>query len=472
MYHEARNQPRKGRDIERRRLLKLRDSLLAIGAAAALTVILTWPIALRFGDAGRLDSGDGRYSIWNVAWVAHAITTNPGSLWNANIFDPHPNALAFSEANLFAGVLAAPVWAATGNPYAASNWTILCAFGLAFVTMFALVRRLTGSVAGALAGACWFAFCPFAFSHIPHIQLLMTFGLPLVLIRLHAFVEAPTLARAGWLGAAMALQGLACGYYGIMGGLIAGFGVLWFSRFEGRWREWRYWVLAILAAVLALAIISPFYGPYSEVRASGFGRTLDDARLHSVRWRSYLASPRIFDQWLLPIIGSWREVLFPGLLPVLFTIFAITRWVRRRTVPVLPTQGVRGFYLAFGALGVWASLGPDGGLYTVLHETLPFFSLLRAPARFGLLVTLMCAVVGASSFVWIERRLQGRARTIVVAGVLLAVVVRSSVGVWPSSRRRRCFAPTSGWRSCRAARWRPSRTGTPAPIVTGTPSTW
>lgn len=406
--------------------MKVRTTLLAVGAAIALTVVLTWPIAARFGSAARLDSGDGRFSVWNVAWVAHALTTAPSKLYDANIFSPHEGTLAYSEANIFAGAIAVPVWLLTGNPIAATNWAILCAFVLSFVTTFALMRRLSGSLAAAAAAAIWFAFCPFVFSHIPHIQLLMTFGLPLILLRLHAFVDAPSMRTAIWLGAAMALQGIACGYYGIAGGLIAGLGVAWFAMFDGRWRRWQYWTLGLTAAAIAFALILPFFAPYSDLRDAGFGRSLEDARLHSVRWRSYLASPRLFDAWLLEIIDfRWREVLFPGLLPVAFAVFLAFRRLRT-PAPAAAGRGVIGFYATIGLFGFWVSLGPDGGLYTVLYKLLPFFDMTRAPSRFGLVVTLSFAILGAFGFAAFQRMMRGRTQAIVMAAVLVIIAGRSS----------------------------------------------
>jgi hypothetical protein len=397
-----------------------------VGAAIALTVVLTWPIAGRFGSAGRLDSGDGRYSIWNVAWVAHALTTAPSRLYDANIFAPHAGTLAYSEANIFAGAIAVPVWLLTKNPIAATNWAILCAFVLSFVTTFALVRRLAGNVAAAAAAAIWFAFCPFVFSHIPHIQLLMTFGLPLILLRMHAFVDAPSARTAIWLGAAMALQGIACGYYGIAGGLLAGLGVAWFGLFDGRGRRWQYWALGLAAGAVALALILPFYAPYTDLRDAGFGRSLEDARIHSVRWRSYLASPRFFDTWLLEIIDfQWREVLFPGLLPVVFALFLGVRALARRA-PAGAGRGVLGFYVLVGVFGFWVSRGPDGGLYTLLYKVLPFFDMTRAPSRFGLLVTLAFAVIGGFGVVAFQRLFAGRLRAVAVAALLVIIAGRSS----------------------------------------------
>jgi len=415
---------------------RFREWLIVTGVAVLLTALFTWPLVARFGSAGRVDTGDGRFSIWNVAWVAHALTTSPASMWDANIFHPHPRALSFSEANVFAGALAVPVWRLTGNPHAASNWTIFCSFVLAALVGYALTRRLTGSRMAGAVTAIAFAFCPFVFSHLPHIQLLMTFGLPLVLLAVHVFVDRPALGTAAALGGAMALAGLACGYYGVFGGLIAGFGVLWFAVASGRWRQPRYWLLALAGAGFAAVLIAPFFAPYLEIRDAGFGRSLDDARTYSATWRGFLASARLTDRWMLPLIGQfgqWRDVVFPGFLTIALAAVAIMTTLRpRATSPPPGARTVVGFYVALTMLAAWASLGPAGGLYSLLYETIPLFSLLRAPVRLGVLVTLTLAVLAGFGAAAIQRRTSGRTRLAWMAGLIVAGLASSTVGAIPS----------------------------------------
>jgi hypothetical protein len=406
-----------------------REGLAVLLGAALLTVALTWPIAPRLATAGRIDSGDGRYSIWNVAWVAHALTTDPRILFDANIFHPHPRALAFSESNLVAGLLAVPVWVSTRNAIAASNWATLCAFFLAALSAFALVRHLTRSPTAAAIAATLFAFSPYAFARIPHIQLLMTFGTPLALLALHRFVASPTALRGVCLGLALAVQALACGYYGIFAGLTVAFGFVWFGVALGLWRRPSFWENGVLAAAVAAAIVWPFLSPYLAIQSAGFERSLDDARLFSVRWRSYFASPTIMHQWILPLIGTWRDVLFPGFVAIGLSTAAVVGACRAgaaRTLPVRPH--VVGFYVAIGVLAVWASWGPDAGLYRALYHTLPFFTLLRAPARFGMLVLLAAAVLSGIALADFERRLsKGRWRALMLV-VIAATFARSTVG--------------------------------------------
>ena len=90
--------------------------------ALAAAIVMTWPLAPGLDRLGRTaNSGDARVSVWNVAWVAHALLADPADLFDANIFHPHRNTLAFSEANLVAGVIALPAWWLTRNPDTAHN---------------------------------------------------------------------------------------------------------------------------------------------------------------------------------------------------------------------------------------------------------------------------------------------------------------------------------------------------------------
>src|SRR5437588_7213983 len=109
------------------------ERALVIVTAIALTVLFTYPIAFRLGRVGRIDNGDGQLSIWNVAWVARTLPTDPLHVFDANIFYPLHGTLTYSESNLGAGALAIPVYWATRNPYAAHNSVVLFAFVVAFI---------------------------------------------------------------------------------------------------------------------------------------------------------------------------------------------------------------------------------------------------------------------------------------------------------------------------------------------------
>ena len=78
----------------------------------------------------------------------------------------------------------------------------------------------------AVVAAICFAYCPYVFAHTPHIQLLMTAGLPFSLLALHRLVDRPSARRGFALGITMVAQALFCGYYAIFVALMVGYGVL------------------------------------------------------------------------------------------------------------------------------------------------------------------------------------------------------------------------------------------------------
>jgi hypothetical protein len=411
---------------------RFREWLLVVLAAAVLTAIFTWPLASAPGRYGRTNSGDGQWSLWVVSWVAHALTTSPSRLYHANIFHPHDNALAFSEPNIGAGVLAVPVWLATRNPFAAHNSVLFAAFITSFVAAYALARRLTGHTGAAAFCAIAYAFYPFGFAHFPHIQLLLTGGIPLSLVALHRLVDRPAASRAVALGLALFAQGISCAYHGIAAGLTVGFGVLFFAATRRLWPNPRYWGAVALAAAVALGLVTPFLLPSLNVQQDAdFRRSLEESVRYSADWRSWLVSAAWAHRWALPYLREWKDVLFPGLLPLCLAVAGVAFAFGRHSsaggvaAPAAgdssPRRDTVVFYASLTGLAFWLSFGPKAGLYSALFYTVPIFSFLRAPARFGVLAALGLAVLASFAVAHLARRGSPR-RGAAIAGALCLLV--------------------------------------------------
>ena len=401
------------------------ETLAVAVAALLLTVVMTWPIAPRMGDAARLDSADGMQSVWNIAWVARTIVEDPRGLFDANIYYPHRQTLTYLEPNIFTGLLAVPAYWATRNPLLAHNVVLLLGFVLAFLGAYALVRHLTGHRGAATFSATAFAFCPYMYTHTAHIQLLMTGGLPFALLAMHRFVERPTPGRAAVLGVVVAAEALSCGYYGVFLALILVPGMAYYAAVRGLWRQTTYWLWTALAGALAVGLVLPFLWPVlRHQEATGFVRELAESERWSANWTSYLASAAYLHRWMLPWLGgNWIEALFPGFVSAGLALAGLwLGWGRRRA-------GFRrehvAFYTALGVLACWASFGPDAGLYTVLYRAVPVFSLLHAPARLGLLVVLACAVMGG--FAVAHAAGSGRRGVVIAGGILAATLADLAV---------------------------------------------
>ena len=414
-------------------------------AALVLACLLTYPYALKLDHAGRLDTNDGRWSIWVVSWVAHALTTDPLSVYRANIFYPHDNALAFSEGNLVEGAIAAPVWALTRNPYTTHNVLFIFAFALSTMGGYYLVRYLTGDRRAAAVAGVLFAYCPFVFARQAHIQLLMVGFLPWCMLSFHRLIDRTTPWRAVELGVVLWMTGLACAYYGIFAGGMVGLGSILLAVTRGRWREPRYWIAIGFAAAVCIALTLPLFLPYLELqKETGFARPLEETLRYSANFGAWFASSAWAHRWLVPYLQppymeNFSEVLFPGILAL--TLGLAGAWIGLRKAPAAaataPAAGTEvpafwhaapsarfsrdivWLYVLIGGGAFWTTLGPRAGLYTLLHNTIPVFSFLRAPARTGIVVTL-CLVVLAS--IVLSKWMRGRHANLICGAFLLLAV--------------------------------------------------
>ena len=389
------------------------EAVGVVAAALVLTAIFTYPLVPRIDRLGRVNTDDGRLSIWNVAWVADALITNPRHLYDANIFYPAKRALAFSESNIGAGLIAVPAWGLTGNPYLAHNVVVVVAFILAAAGAYYLVRYLSASREAAAIAAILFAFCPYIFSRTAHIQLLMSGLLPFSMLAFHRLVDRRTTGRAITLGLVLWAQALSCAYYAIFAALMVGLGTLVFAWTRRLWTSARYWGMVALAAAVALGLTTPFFLPYLEVQDAGFGRTLDDARVYSANAGAWLASSAWAHRWWLPAL-DFSETLFPGVVATVLGLGGAWITLRARgeragTAASPLARDVAGFYVAIAVAAFWASFGPDAGLYRWLFEIVPIFSFLRAPARMGLMTDLGLVVLGSAAVVaWLGPRRRPR----------------------------------------------------------------
>jgi hypothetical protein len=410
--------------INRTTLPAVRAAIIALG----LVALMTQPTLTHLTSVGRLDTNDGRYSIWNIAWVAHALLEEPARVLDANIFHPHTGTLAYSEMNLVAGLFGLPWYAATGEPLAALNGSVLVSLWLAFVLMWFLVRRLTGSDGAGLVAATAFTFCPYVSARTAHIQLLMIWVFPLVMLAFHRFVERPAVGRGMALGASLALTALACGYYGLFMGCALGLVSLLAAQ-----RAPRYWIGLGVALLTAAVIVYPVFSAFLEARAAS-GAELrpwqpSDAQVYSANLTAWLASASWAHAWWLPALAAWepwKDVLFPGVL--LLLLAAAGMWA------TIDARSIRRPTLMYGAIvvfAVWASFGPIGGLYLVMHQVVPGMSMLRAPSRLGILAVFGLAVIAGFAVARLERRSRWIPAVLVVL-VVAELGVRTPDWRWPS----------------------------------------
>ncbi len=267
-----------------------------------LTVALTWPQVRHLDSVP--DLGDPLFSIWRIAWVSHQIVRDPLRLFDGNMFHPERLTLTYSDSVIVPALMSAPLFWMGVHPVLSYNLLLLSGFVLSGVTMFLLVRALTGRIGAALIAGTIFAFYPYRYEHYPHLELIMTMWMPLSLWALHRTMAAGRLRDGLATGLAFALQMLSSLYYGLFlaAYLVPLGGALWLAR--GRPRR----PLLMLAAGAALAgvLVSPVIYAYTANKAMVGDRGSAVVQFYSAEGSDYL-KPHFRSLHLRQMVRGWES---------------------------------------------------------------------------------------------------------------------------------------------------------------------
>ena len=302
-----------------------RDAFLVTLSYLGLTLVLTWPLAAGLTRDIPGDFGDPLFTAWAMAWAATHL--GPG-WWNANIFAPHPLALAYSEHFLPQGLQAWPFFAATHNPIVGYNIVFLSTFVVSGLGAYLIGRELTGSRAAGFIAGLAFAFSPFRIASMPHLQVLSSAWMPLVIYGLRRYFTTGRTRPLAGAAAAWFLQNLSCGYYLLFFSPIVALYLAWELTTRKLWTNRRVVASVAIACAAVVAATIPFLIPYLELRRLGFNpRSLAETKKFSADVYAFLtADPNL---WLWgPVATSWQEaegVLFPGLTIVVLAAIGLAR---------------------------------------------------------------------------------------------------------------------------------------------------
>ncbi len=394
----------------------LRRDSMAILVFLALTVVMTNPLLLHLANAVE-DTQDALLNTWIIGWVGHALITNPVNLFNANIFYPYPNALAFSETMLPQGLFALPFNLAFDNTILGYNLVLLASFFLAAYAMYLFIFDLTRSRGAAIVAGTVFAFNPYNLGNLAQVQLLSFGWLPLAMMYLRRMLHQSSIASRQppdfslfqsyfsqdliLFAIFFSLQALSSFYYAFFASFAILLYIVWdFVVHRPRVSE----LIRILISFAIIAIIVvPFFLPYLQVqRDLGFQRTIAESEPFSASLKLYTeVSPQnvLYGNLLAPrppiMNGGYPlDNLFPGILAVVLSVVGLA----------IARNRAKWFYFLLLAFSFLLSLGPrlfvapTAGTeitlpYRWLYDVFPLLHALRAPVRFDALVMFALAVL-------------------------------------------------------------------------------
>ncbi|MDE3089735.1 MAG: hypothetical protein KGJ80_10195 [Chloroflexota bacterium] len=390
---------------------------------------MTNPLVLHVASAVE-DKQDALLNTWIIGWVGHALITDPLNLFNANIFYPYANTLAFSETMLPQGLFALPFNLAFDNTVLGYNLVLLASFFLAAYAMYLFIFDLTRSRGAAIVAGTIFAFNPYNLGNLAQVQLLSLGWLPLAMMFLRKVTSNWRLGNRDWrleirdsvlFAFFFSLQALSSFYFAFLAGIAVALYVVWFliSHFlasHSNLQSFDYAQdkplisnlylplarLVLASAVIALLLV-PFFLPYLQVqRDLGFQRKIEESEPFSASLKLYTeVSPQnvLYGNLLAPrppvsVGGYPLDNLFPGIAAVALAIVGIAATRNRE----------RWFYFSLLAFAFLLSLGPRLFLtpsvgtditlpYRWLYDALPLMRAFRAPVRFDALVMFALAVL-------------------------------------------------------------------------------
>jgi len=359
--------------------------LVIFGIWAAL---MTWPLATDLSH--QLASwGDPVFQAWTLAWDIHAWTTHPLNIFNANIFYPYRDTLAYSDYLFGQAIVIAPVLLKTGNIILADNLSLLLSYALSGFATYLLVVDLTGNrLAGIVAGFAY-AFAPARMAHFEHLHLTSAEWLPLAVLAARRALLRRSIKWSIVLGLLVVVQGLFGIYYFYFLAILLG---IVFVAYLIAHRQ-RTALIAVaqagVACLIGAALLLPILLPYQTVHDDlGIERTVEEMN----KWRAvpsdYLAvSPRnrlLGDHLGARYSRDLERDLFPGGILIVLAIVGLFNrrlgWERWMLFAVALVS----ILLSFGITGHFRD--HDFPLpYRIFYDYFPGFKAIRVPARLGLL---------------------------------------------------------------------------------------
>jgi hypothetical protein len=434
--------------------------LLNIGVFAAfalLATIATWPLFPQLGGFV-MDKGDPLYSVWAMAWQAHALVTDPLHLFNANIMYPFKGTLAFDELSFAEAVMAAPVYWLTGNPVLSHNLVLFLSFPISGYGMWLLVRSLTGNGwAGFVAGTA-FSFSFYRLNHLPHMTLISTEWMPFLLLVSYKLLWTKQWKWAWALAALFAVQALSGHYLAFYSAMMLGIFFVYYLLFERRLFSWRVVGQFATGMGAAVLLMLPVAVPFVLLQGGyEFKRNLFEVERFSNTLASFLAVFRanpLLQKLLAPFSdpGPWaiERAAFPGFATLVLAGLGAFGSIRvpRATPANDELRGEFGglrkhaiLYLFIALLSALLSLGPSLQIsyatndydpaaiqrvmplpYQVLYDYVPGFQSMRVVARIDVLTALSLSVLAGFGAFYLLRWLGTRWKSVATYRVTMPAV--------------------------------------------------
>ncbi|HUB06596.1 MAG TPA: PA14 domain-containing protein [Myxococcales bacterium] len=414
---------------------KARREALVLSAYAALALILTWPLAARFGTEIGGDFGDHWQTLWGMWWVHKALVElHQNPFFSTYVHWPTGVPMFFETLDFPDCLLALPLWHFL-PPVAVFNcaeaWSYL--LGGWFFYHFAL--ELTGHRPAAFAAGALFTFAPYHFGHaLGHMHVMALEWVPLYFWMLLRTIERPERRWPVFAALALAAASLASWYYLLFCVALTFPYLAWRAATEPALRSWTALNRALILGAAYLAVMWPLFSAMLAARAADNWEGAHDPVTFSADLWSFFI-PNAAQAIGAGFRSSWSR--FSGnpaencdYLGYALMALAALGAIKARRARV---------WIGLALLGVVLALGPYLRTGGVVHQgfLLPYGWLTRAaplldftgcPVRAGFIAIFSLCGAAAFGLAWLFREGPSRPARWGAAAALLAVAL---VELWP-----------------------------------------
>lgn len=402
---------------------------------------ITYPLVFHLGDF-ITGFGDELLIVWIHNWVLHALSTNPISIFDANIYYPFSNTLAYSDTFFITSILGVITLLITQEPVSLINFTLISSFIFLGFSIFSLTYYLTKNSMASILSGLMVIFSPAVIDKYVHLQILAIAFVPLSLLTFFHFLKSKKTMYWFLTIGCLVLQT----YNSIMPGYFIVFSIvlLFFFYFKKSQKEAKKLLnkKVILGGIVGLLLIIPITIPYFSVSHEfSYVRDIRDTIHLALQPEDFLytndfsrLNPLL--QSLQPMIQKENREYKAGFLGFIFTILTILVIVYFIKKWKSIDWRYKGLFV-ISALGFILSLGPFLHLmrqtihqpfpiplpYALFYYLVPGFQGIRNSARWEMLFIIAIAVLIAVVLTQVFKRFPLKYRPILYGILVLGCVL-------------------------------------------------
>lgn len=403
------------------------SDLGVILAYSLLTFVFTYPLVFHIGDALPGLPPDTDVYIWNLEWVRRAIfDLGISPFYTSAMYYPSGVSLYLQPLILGSDLLGLPLQFAFGS-LAAYMCTLLAMFVLSGYAGYLLALELTHNRAAAFFAGFVLTLSPYHLAHLfySHFDLMPLQWLPLFALALKKLFDHPSPKHLVLAIIFLFWASITDWYYALYALIFFGLYLLYRLIRDRRWQPLRDGLILGAASLAALGpLLVPMLNESSAYPVSFRGA--EESSKFSADLLGFVVPSTYHPIWgagVAPLAtrflgGPAERTLFLGYAPLALVLLALY-FRRGRELYFWLFAGLVFTMLALGPvlhIAGQTQLGPSGAQiplpYAFLFQ-IPLvsnvFAVARSTGRFGLMVTLACAIVAAFGLKGLMLRLPPRA---------------------------------------------------------------